>query len=65
MKPITIKEMTLGTTYTNRYIIFEIITEIKLMISIMFLGKDNNVDLVLISKFIFDSSIFHIFEKIL
>ena len=30
MKPITIKEMTLGTTYKNRYIKFEIVTGFNL-----------------------------------
>ena len=54
MKPITIKEMTLGTTYRNRYIIFEIITELTMMTSIMFLGKDENKDLVLIAIYNFE-----------
>ena len=55
MKPITIKEMTLGTTYRNRYIIFEIITELTMMTSIMFLGKDENKDLVLIAIYNFEN----------
>ena len=49
MKPITIKDMTLGTTYKNRYIKFEIVTELTILTSIMFLGKDDNEDLVLIA----------------
>ena len=54
MKPITIKEMTLGTTYKNRYIKFEIVTELMIMASIMFLGKDENGDLVLIAIYNFE-----------
>ena len=54
MKPITIKDMTLGTTYKNRYITFEIVTELILMTSIMFLGKDVNEDLVLIAVYNFE-----------
>ena len=71
MKPITVKEMTLGTTYINRYITFEIITEIKLMTSVMFLGKDENEDLVLIAIYNFENhygtrdykKLSYIFEK--
>ena len=55
MKPITIKEMTLGTTYKNRYIKFEIITELTIMTSIMFLGKDENEDLVLIAIYNYEN----------
>ena len=55
MKPITIKEMTLGTTYKNRYIKFEIVTGLTLMTSIMFLGKDDNEDLVLIAIYNFEN----------
>ena len=55
MKPITIKEMTLGTTYKNRYIKFEIVTGILLMTSVMFLGKDDNGDLVLIAVYNFEN----------
>ena len=54
MKPITIKDMTLGTTYKNRYIKFEIVTELTIMTSIMFLGKDENEDLVLIAIYNFE-----------
>ena len=54
MKPIRIKEMTLGTTYRNRYIIFEIITELTMMTSVMFLGKDENNDFVLIAIYNFE-----------
>ena len=45
MKPITIKEMSLGTTYKNKYIKLEIYTELIIMTSIMFLGRDDNNDL--------------------
>ena len=55
MKPITIKDMTLGTTYKNRYIKFEIVTELTIMTSIMFLGKDENEDLVLIAIYNFEN----------
>ena len=49
MKPITIKDMVMGNIYKNRYIKFEIVTELVMMTSIMFLGKDDNEDLVLIA----------------
>ena len=57
MKPITIKEMTMGNTYKNRYIKFEIVTELTMMTSIMFLGKDDNNDLVLIAIYNFENHI--------
>ena len=71
MKPITIKEMELGTTYRNRYIKFEIVTELTMMTSIMFLGKDDNGDLVLIAIYNFENhygtrdykSLSYIFQK--
>ena len=49
MKPITIKEMTMGNTYKNRYIELEIVTELFMIVSVMFLGKDTNGDLILIA----------------
>ena len=55
MRPITIKEMSLGTTYKNRYITFEIVTELTKMTSIMFLGKDENEDLVLIAIYNYEN----------
>ena len=55
LKPITIKEMTLGTTYKNKYIKFEIVTDLMLMTSVMFLGKDDNGDLVLIAIYNFEN----------
>ena len=55
MKPITIKEMSLGTTYKNRYIKFEIVTELTIMTSIMFLGKDENEDLALIAIYNYEN----------
>ena len=55
MKPIKISEMTMGTTYKNRYIKFEIVTDIVIMTSIMFLGKDDNNDLVLIAVYNFEN----------
>ena len=55
MKPITIKEMTLGNTYKNRYIKFEIVTGILMMTSVMFLGKDDNEDIVLIAVYNFEN----------
>ena len=51
MKPITIKEMSLGTNYKNKYIKLEIYTELIIMTSIMFLGRDDNNDLTLIAIF--------------
>ena len=55
MHSITINEMTLGNTYKNKYIKLEIYTEIILMTSIMFLGKDNNNDLTLIAIYNFEN----------
>ena len=55
MKPITIKEMTLGTTYKDRYIKLEIATGLTLMTSVMFLGKDDNEDLALIAIYNFEN----------
>jgi tetratricopeptide (TPR) repeat protein len=55
MKPITVKEMTMGTTYKDRYIKFEIVTDLTMMTSIMFLGKDDNGDLVLIAIYNFEN----------
>ena len=71
MKPITIKEMTLGTTYRDRYIKLEIVTGVILMASVMFLGKDDNEDLVLIAIYNFEKhygtkdykQLSYIFEK--
>ena len=40
MKPITIKEMIMGNTYKDRYIKLEIISELMMIVSIMFIGKD-------------------------
>jgi hypothetical protein len=51
MKPITIKEMDLGNIHRNRYIIFEIVTDIDIIVSIMFLGKDDNGDLISIALY--------------
>ena len=53
MKPITIKEMTMGNTYKNKYIEFEIVTEPLIIVSMMFLGKDINGDFVLIAVYNF------------
>ena len=55
MKSITINEMTLGTTYKKKYIKLEIYTELIIMTSIMFLGKDNNNDLALIAIYNFEN----------
>ena len=55
MKPITIKEMTMGNTYRDRYIKFEIVTELDMIVSIMFLGKDDNGDLVLIAVYNYEN----------
>ena len=55
MKPITIKEMTMGYTYRDRYIKFEIVTELDMIVSIMFLGKDDNGDLVLIAVYNYEN----------
>ena len=55
MKPITIKEMTMGNTYRDRYIKFEIVTELDMIVSIMFLGKDDNSDLVLIAVYNYEN----------
>ena len=55
MKPITVKEMTMGTTYKDRYIKLEIVTDLIMMTSIMFLGKDDNGDLVLIAIYNFEN----------
>ena len=55
MKPITIKEMTMGNTYKDRYIKFEIVTELHMIVSIMFLGKDDNGDFVLIAVYNFEN----------
>ena len=55
MKPITFKEMTFGNTYRDRYITLEIVTELKLMASVMFLGKDDNGDLALIAIYNFEN----------
>jgi tetratricopeptide (TPR) repeat protein len=55
MKPITVKEMTMGTTYKDKYIKFEIVTDLTMMTSIMFLGKDDNGDLVLIAIYNFEN----------
>ena len=55
MKSITINEMSLGNTYKKKYIQLEIYTEIILMTSVMFLGKDNNNDLTLIAIYNFEN----------
>ena len=55
MKPITIKEMSLGTTYKNKYIKLEIYTELIIMTSIMFLGRDDNNDLTLIAIYNYEN----------
>ena len=55
MKPITIKEMTMGNTYKNKYIELEIVTELLIIVSIMFLGKDINGDYVLIAVYNFEN----------
>ena len=55
MKPITIKEMTMGNTYKNKYIELEIVTELLIIVSIMFLGKDINGDYVLIAIYNFEN----------
>ena len=55
MKPITIKEMSLGTTYKNKYIKLEIYTELIIMIRIMFLGRDDNNDLTLIAIYNYEN----------
>ena len=55
MKPITFKEMTFGNIYRDRYIKLEIVTELKLMASVMFLGKDDNEDLALIAIYNFEN----------
>ena len=55
MKPITMKEMTMGNTYRNRYIKFQIITELQMIVSIMFLGKDDNGDYVLIAVYNYEN----------
>ena len=47
--------MTMGTTYKDRYIKFEIVTDLTMMTSIMFLGKDDNGDLVLIAIYNFEN----------
>ena len=55
MKPITIKEMSLGTNYKNKYIKLEIYTELIIMTSIMFLGRDDNNDLTLIAIYNYEN----------
>ena len=55
MKPIAIKEMTMGNTYKNKYIEFEIVTEPLIIVSMMFLGKDINGDFVLIAVYNFEN----------
>ena len=55
MKPITIKEMTLGNTYKNKYIELEIVTGLVMIVSIMFLGKDINGDLVLVAVYNYEN----------
>ena len=55
MKPITIKDMTMGNIYKDRYIKFEIITELQMMVSIMFLGKDDNDDYALIAVYNYEN----------
>ena len=55
MKPITVKEMTMGNTYRNRYIKLEIITELQMIVSIMFLGKDDNGDYILIAVYNYEN----------
>ena len=55
MKPITIKEMTMGNTYKNKYIELEIVTELFMIVSVMFLGKDTNGELVLIAIYNYEN----------
>ena len=55
MKPITVKEMAMGNTYRNRYIKLEIITELQMIVSIMFLGKDDNGDYILIAVYNYEN----------
>ena len=55
MKPITIKEMTLGNKYEDKYIKFEIMTELIMIIGIAFLGKDNNGDLVTVAIYNYEN----------
>ena len=55
MKPITIKEMEMGNVYKDKYIKFEIITELNMIVSIMFLGKDDNGDLCLIAVYNYEN----------
>ena len=55
MKPITVKEMTFGNTYRNRYIKLEIITELQMIVSIMFLGKDDNGDYILVAVYNYEN----------
>ena len=55
MKSITIKEMEMGNVYKDKYIKFEIITELNMIVSIMFLGKDDNGDLCLIAVYNYEN----------
>ena len=55
MKPITVKEMTMGNTYRNRYIKLEIITELQMIVSIAFLGKDDNGDYILVAVYNYEN----------
>ena len=56
MKPITLKEMKMGNTYKDRYIKIEIVTELHMIVSIMFIGKDDNGDLVLIAVYNYENN---------
>ena len=55
MKPITIKEMELGNTHSNRYIKLEIITEILIMTGLAFIAKDDNQDLITVGIYNFEN----------